>query len=241
MSITLIGVGHVFNIGDAVRRIIFEERPNAVCLELDDERLTALMAGKRNEGAPSLYRSLSDFQSRMAEKYGTTVGSEMLAAHDAAGLLGAETYCIDMKASEFFSRAFGSMTVREKISFVLSSFAARFTGRRRMESEMKAVQEDDGRYIEVFARRFPSLKRVLIDERNQHMAEAIRQLASEGRDVVAVIGDGHISGISASLADLSPKVIRLKELRGLAAPGSEEMGQKPGGGNSQVSFSYSMK
>ena len=48
-------------------------------------------------------------------------------------------------------------------------------------------QENDERYLEEFGRRFPSLKRVLIDERNQHMSQAIRQLASGGKGVVAQV------------------------------------------------------
>ncbi|NYT16361.1 MAG: hypothetical protein GKC02_10475, partial [Methanomassiliicoccales archaeon] len=33
--ITLVGVGHVFQISAQVRRVIYEKRANAVCVELD--------------------------------------------------------------------------------------------------------------------------------------------------------------------------------------------------------------
>ncbi len=241
MAVTLIGVGHVFKIGDAVKKVIFEERPDAVCLELDDDRLTALLTKHRSQDASAVYRSLSDFQSKIADKYGTTVGSEMLAAHDAANLLGTETFCIDMKASEFFNRAFRSMTLREKIYLLFSSFAARFAGRKKIENELELFQEDDARYLEEFGRRFPSLKHVLIDERNKHMADAVRQLAKARRSIVAVVGDGHISGISALLTDLSPKVIRLKDLRGMNQGEMPDSPLRPNQGNSQVSFSYTYR
>lgn len=241
MFVTLVGVGHVFNIGDAVRKIIYEQKPNVVCLELDDDRLTALLTNQRPQGPTAVYRSLSDFQSKMAEQHGTTVGGEMLAAHDAANLLGAETYCIDMNASEFFARAFNSMTLREKIYFTLSSFFARFAGKKKIENEIEMLEQDDSKYIEEFGRHFPSLKRVLIDERNQHMSGAIRKLVTKGKSVVAVVGDGHINGISTLLTDLSPKVIRLKELRESITGDRVDAPAKPGEGNSQVSFSYSFR
>lgn len=241
MTVTLVGVGHVFNIGDAVRKIIYEQKPNAVCLELDDDRLTALLTKQRSQGPTAVYRSLSDFQSKIAEQYGTTVGGEMLAAYDAANLLGVQTYCIDMRASDFFARAFNSMTLREKIYLVLSSFFARFAGKKKIENEIEMFEEDDSRYIEEFGRRFPSLKRVLIDERNYHMSTAIRKLVSNGNSVVAVVGDGHIKGISSLLTDLSPTVIRLKELRESNAGEKVDAPVKPGEGNSQVSFSYSFR
>lgn len=241
MMLTLIGVGHVFNIGEAVKKIIFDQRPGAVCLELDDDRLTALITRRRGRPPSATYRSLSDFQTKIAEKYGTTVGGEMLAAYDAAGLLGSELYCIDMKASEFFTRAFRNMTVREKLYLFFSSIAARFAGKERLESELELLQQDDGRYLEEFGRHFPSLKRVLIDERNEHMGGAIRQLVAGGKNVVAVVGDGHISGLSALLRDLSPKVIRLKELRETDTGSKADAPAKPGQGNSQVSFSYTFR
>lgn len=239
--ITLIGVGHVFDIAEAVRNVIFGEKPAAVCLELDDERLTALLTKKRGGGPSAVYRSLSDFQSKIAEQYGTIVGGEMLAAYDAANLIGADTYCIDMKASEFFTRAFRNMTLKEKMYLVFSSFAARFAGKQKIENELEMFQENDERYLEEFGRRFPSLKRVLIDERNQYMSNSIRQLVQRGKSVIAVVGDGHISGISALLTDLSPKVIRLKELRSMGSGKTPGGPSEPGQGNSQFSFSYTFR
>jgi pheromone shutdown protein TraB len=97
---------------------------------------------------------------------------------------------------------------------------------------------NDAEYIEEFGRRFPSLKKVLIDDRNRHMADGIRKIAEGSMDVVAVIGDGHIEGIRTLIADLQVKVIRLKELRGMqksTATSGDTGGQS---GNGQVSFSF---
>jgi len=240
-GITLVGVGHVFDIGRAVRKVIREAAPQAVCLELDDERLTGLLTKRRTAGVSAGYRALGDFQAKMASKYGTTVGSEMLAAYETAIELGATVYCIDMKASEFFQRAFGAMTFREKISLLSSSVFARFMGKKRIERELEAFEENDAQYLEEFGRKYPSVKRVLIDERNLFMCNAIRTLHSKGVSLVAVVGDGHIDGMSKLLADLSPKVIRLKELRELEMEGASEQDARGGSGNSQVTYSFVQK
>ena len=239
--IVLIGVGHVFDIGGAVKSLVIDAKPDAVCLELDEGRLTGLLTKQRGEGDSRAYRSLGDFQSRIAESYGTTVGSEMLAAYEAAQLTGASIHCIDMNAREFFDRAFNSMSLKEKAYLLLNSVIARFARKRKIEKEMRLYEENDIMYIEEFGRRFPSLKRVLIDDRNRHMASRLRTIAEGGGEVVAVIGDGHVEGVRSLIGNLPVKVIRLKDLRDMQngayapAPGG---GQK---GNTQATFSFSYR
>lgn len=232
--ITLLGVGHVFRLQNAIKSTIFERRPEAVCLELDEERLTALL--NRSRGAPPgiTYKSLGDFQNRIANKYGTTVGSEMVAAYDASRALNVPVYCIDMKASEFFSRALKSMTLKEKASLFFGSIAARFAGKEKIEDELERFEDNDELYIQEFERKFPRLKHVLIDERNMHMASALRELSSKHSRIVAVVGDGHVDGISRLLSDLHPEVLRLKELREIETK-METAGAK---GNSEVTYSF---
>ena len=57
--ITLVGIGHVFSIKDAVKYLVFTRRPDAVCLELDRLRFDALESGMRGkEDAPFIFRRL---------------------------------------------------------------------------------------------------------------------------------------------------------------------------------------
>ena len=41
--ITIIGVGHVFQLSENIRSVIRERRPEVVCIELDQARYRALM------------------------------------------------------------------------------------------------------------------------------------------------------------------------------------------------------
>ena len=92
--------------------------------------------------------------------------------------------------------------------------------------------------MEEFGRRFPSLKKVLIDDRNSHMAGMIRKIAGECGEVVAVIGDGHVEGLMSLISDLPVKVIRLKDLRDTRDIGEDPSVSQNGNGQATFSFNY---
>ena len=53
----------------------------------------------------------------------------------------------------------------------------------------------------------------LIDERDERMAAALRDLHRTKGDIVAVVGDGHIEGLGRRLAGETLEVVRLRDLR----------------------------
>ncbi len=232
--ITLVGVGHVFDLRRQLLEIIRGRRPRVVGLELDRLRWAALQSREPRGGAPLVYRLLSFFQSRVAGQYGGRVGEEMLAAADAAKEVGAEVALIDKDSAQVFQEMWGGMPFEERVRLVVSTLAGMFVTKRRVESELKKFQDDSETYLQQVGEQFPHIKRVLLDDRNVHMARALRDLhASRGR-VVAVIGDGHVDGLRAALADLPVEVIRLRELRqGIVPPppATPEVGPS-------VTFSY---
>src|SRR5205807_8568793 len=82
--ITLLGVGHVFDIGRSIRAEILARRPRVVALELDPIRYNALLnRAPRGRGLSPL-ALLAQFQIRVARQYGAEVGDEMVAAARAA-------------------------------------------------------------------------------------------------------------------------------------------------------------
>lgn len=213
--IVLIGVGHVFNISAQVRSIIEAERPDAVCVELDPPRYQALVEPpKERINAPLPYRLLSVFQKRLARSYGGEAGAEMLAAVDAARKVGSEVLMIDEDASRMFRKLWKEMPPSEKVRLMTSAFVSLFLNRRTVEKELSDFQENEERYLEEMGRQFPTMKRVLIDERNVVMARRIDAAASRWPSVVAVVGDGHVEGIVRLLGRDDLRVVRLKELMG---------------------------
>ncbi len=231
--IVIVGVGHVFDISAQVRRLIEGERPDVVCVELDPPRYQALSEPSRQRAnVPLPYRLLSVFQKRLARSYGGEAGAEMLAAVDAARGIGSEVLLIDADAARLFRRLWTEMPPSEKVRLMLSSFTSLFLSRRTVEKELGNFQENEEFYLEEMSRQFPTLKRMLIDERNEIMARRIDEAASRLPSVLAVVGDGHVEGIVRLLARDDVRVVRLKELMGEAAE------RENGGDNAQATFHY---
>lgn len=212
--ITILGVGHVFDIAEQVRRLILQAVPQAVCIELDPIRYHALRNPQEEKKKVNMtYDMMASFQSRIAEDYGGKAGSEMLAAADTAAEINAELCLIDVDARALFERIFKEMTFREKARLFFASFGSLFVRKKTIEEELSSYEENSEEYMKVMKKQFPTMKRILVDERNEVMSANIIKAADAYGDVVAVIGDGHVDGILKLLKDREVKTVRLKELR----------------------------
>ena len=242
--ITLVGTGHVFDIGARVREEIRSRAPHAVAIELDKPRYHALRNKDAQTGeAPLVYRALASFQKRLANEYGVEAGAELLAAADEANALGVPLWLIDKDAQATFQRLFSEMRFGEKARLAGSVVASVFMAGKTIEKQVDEMQEDYGAFYVEMGKRFPTVKRVLLDERNEHMAAVLahmaqaqeRIVAAAGRDatedqddarrrvrIVAVMGDGHVDGVRDILAGrgLAVETVRLKALRGAAPQGT---------------------
>jgi pheromone shutdown protein TraB len=232
--LTLVGVGHVFDLKAPIRELIASRRPAVVGLELDSARFAALRQHERRGGAPLMYRLLAFFQARIADEYGGQAGDEMLAAAEAAQDVGARIAFIDMDAAQIFRAMWGGMPVKERVKLAVATVMSLFLSKRRVEAELTKYEDNQGAYLAEFGNEFPHVKRVLIDERDVHMARSLRSLHAQAAPVVAIVGDGHVEGIRRQLADLPLEVVRLKDLRS----GSPPPPPAPPGRGQGITFSY---
>lgn len=231
--ITLIGVGHVFAISEQVKELIRSRRPDVVCLELDPSRFRALTEKGTRRNAPLQYMLLAQIQRRIADKFGSEAGDEMLAAASAAGEVGAKIALIDMDATMVFSRLWRVMSFREKLGIFSGALIGLVASKEKVEREVERYEDNEAGYLEVLGEQFPSVKRVLLDERNRHMADRIASIASQHENIVAVIGDGHLSAIVEALGDRQVESVRLRDIRH-----TDPRAQASGG---QYSVSYYLK
>jgi len=125
--ITLLGVGHVFDIGAAIRAEVFARRPKVVALELDSVRYQAIMSREPRRRGWSVLGLLAQFQVRIADQYGVQVGDEMVAAARAAQEIGSEVLLIDEDSRVVLRRVWGEMSLRERIRLLTSALGAFFT------------------------------------------------------------------------------------------------------------------
>jgi pheromone shutdown protein TraB len=234
--IVILGVGHVFDISQQVMRIIEEERPDAVGVELDPGRYQALQNPGARSDARLTYKILSRMQKRIAQQYGGEVGAEMLAATKAAKSIGADVLFIDTDANQMFRRLSSEMPLKEKVKLGLSAITSLFIGRKTVERELDNLQDNEERYMAEMGEQFPTLKRVLVDERNAIMARRIDQAASRYPTVLVVVGDAHVEGILHLLDRDDVRVYRLKDIRSEGKPSTG----RPVQSNAQVGFHFEL-
>jgi pheromone shutdown protein TraB len=227
--LTLLGVGHVFDLERSIRDAIQRRAPKVVALELDPARFAYLMNRQPRPTRISVFAMLAQFQSRIAEQYGVQVGDEMVAAARAAREMGCELALIDQDSRITLARAWQAMPFAERVRLIVFAVSGLFVRRKRVEAELDRFYQDEHGYLEQFAKELPTVKRVLIDERDVHMADALRQLHAAKGEVVAVVGDGHVDGLGKLLQDVPLDVVRLREL---------QRGPPPSGNATSATVSY---
>jgi len=232
--ITLVGVGHVFDIEKQVRSLIRNASPGAVCVELDKARYDALIHPEGTRSAPLAYKLLAFTQKRIAKQYDQSVGSEMIAAVSEAGDVHAQVVFIDVDASAMFKTLWAQMPFKEKVLMLFSGLTGLVISKKRVETEMKKFEENEAGYLELLGKEYPTVKKVLIDDRNAIMAKRITLAEQKYGNVLAVVGDGHIEGISALLDRPDVSVVRLRELREMKVGEDGAVGK----GNSEASISF---
>src|SRR5256885_4202804 len=118
--ITVLGVGHVFDIGRAVRAEILARRPKVVALELDAARYQALMSPQPRPRGFSVLGLLAQFQVRIANQYGVRVGDEMVAAARAAREVGSEVALIDQDSAVILRRVWAELSRPHRLRLLVS-------------------------------------------------------------------------------------------------------------------------
>ena len=218
--IILVGVGHVFRLNEQIEAVINDYLPEVIGIELDEERANHLLSRticdkrqQRRSERPFLFNILAGFQERAAELYGVQPGDEMIIVMQTAKKLNIKIALLDMSVRELYPRLIKELSFKEKLKLLLSIFGSLFITKRRIEKELRIYEQNEEQYIQEFTAQFPTMRRILIDERNAHIANNIKKIATEFNNVVVFTGDGHISGLMNYLQGFEVKVIRLKELR----------------------------
>lgn len=220
--ITLIGTGHVFDLSSKLIELFDEKEPDVICVELDKQRYNAIQLKRSNpefykearKNLPLVYKLLARFQESMAKEYGVNAGDEMVTAITYAQSHQLPVEFIDMNTQYLFIKMWRSMPLSEKFKLLISGFGGFFISKKRVEKELENFQSNFNSYIEEIGKKFPTIKKTLIDKRNIYMADRLTGLNEEYKNIVACIGDGHIPGIYQLLTSghTEVDVIRLSEL-----------------------------
>jgi pheromone shutdown-related protein TraB len=216
--IVLVGTAHVSREStDLVRRVIEDESPDVVCVELDAQRHRALTHGPdwesldlrqliRTGQLPTfvLHLLLGSYQKRLGLGLGVTPGAELLEAARVAGERGVPVELADRSVRVTLLRAWRSLGFWRRNKLVAAILASAFTDAKLSEDDLRELRRQDvlSELIAELAREMPELKGALIDERDAYLAEKIRR--APGRVVVAVVGAGHRDGVARRLEEREP-------------------------------------
>jgi len=214
-EIILIGTAHVSReSADLVERIIAEERPNTVCVELCRPRYEAIQQCDKwqqtdivkviREKRTSLLLSqliMASLQRKIAEKFNITPGEEMFRAISKAEEIGAEIVLADREIRVTLLRTWRKMGFWSKVKVLPDLLLSLFSTDEITEEEIEKLKQHDvlELALQTIGEKLPGLKITLIDERDLYMAHTIGH--APGPRIVAVVGAGHVPGILKHMGD----------------------------------------
>lgn len=244
---TLLGTAHVSKTSaDAVERLIASERFDAVAIELDAARYAAIDDADRwskmdlfrvlREGKAGLLAinlALSAFQQRLADQFGIEPGAEMRLAISAAKARGLPLLLVDRDIGVTLRRVYANVPWWQRFSLVAGLLASSFSREKIDEQEIERLKEGDilEATFDEFAERSERIYVPLIQERDRYMASKLLQkTAATGagatprhREVLAVIGAGHLKGVR----EVLERAAADDDQRRLVRDGSAELERTP--------------
>lgn len=214
-EIILVGTAHVSReSADLVERIIYEVRPDTVCVELCKPRYEAIRQQDKwqetdivkviREKRASLLLSqliMASLQRKIAQKFNITPGEEMLRAIDRAGEVGAEIVLADREIRVTLLRTWRKMGFWTKVKFLPDLLLSLFATDEITEEEIEKLKQHDvlELALQAVGEKLPGLKTTLIDERDLYLSHTIGH--APGKRIVAVVGAGHVPGIQRHLGE----------------------------------------
>ncbi len=144
--------------------------------------------------------ALSAYQKRLAEKIGVEPGQEMVKAIELSKEYGLPLEVVDRDITTTLQRIYQGVSFWQKLKLFSSLVASIFVGEEVTEQQVEDLKEGDMLHslVEEFGEVLPSVKKVLIDERDQYMVGKLVEMAkaSDGpKNILAMVGAGHLVGM----------------------------------------------
>jgi len=234
VSYTLLGTAHVSKLSaQTAIAMASEAQFDAIAVELCPSRAQAMRdpnawrridlfevfrSGKTGMVMASL--ALGGYQRRIAEQFGIEPGAEMKGAMEQAERDGKSLFLIDREVGITLKRVYSAVGFWQRAMIASGLLASLLSRETISEDEIEKLKEGDmlESTFSEFAERSPQLFVPLISERDEFMALNLRtQSAQSGaRHVLAVVGAGHLKGLTESLknggGDAQLRLLELNEI-----------------------------
>ncbi len=216
-EIILVGTAHISKESiDEAAGVIRTEHPDRVCVELDEGRLQSISNDKGwqelditkvlKDGKGFLLIAnlvLSSFQKRMGEDVGSKPGDEMKEAIRVSAEEGIPTTMVDRPIQVTLQRAWAKNNMWGKSKLLATLISSAFSDEDLKPEDIENLKDQGAMdsMMEELAKFMPTVKEVLIDERDRYLASHIWD--SQGTKIVAILGAGHLPGTEAFIRELA--------------------------------------
>ncbi|MCC5910251.1 MAG: TraB/GumN family protein [Clostridiaceae bacterium] len=208
-EIILIGTAHVSKeSAKEVQEVIEKERPDSVCVELDEQRYKTIM-DKNKWKKMDIFKIIkekkstfllinliiSTFQKRIAKQFDIQPGQEMIQAIKSANEVEAKIVLADRNIQVTFLRIWHGIGLKGKLQLLTHILFGFLSDEEITEEELENLKSKDTltSMLDEFTKHFPKLKTFLVDERDMFLSHKIKK--APGQKVVAVLGAAHIPGV----------------------------------------------
>jgi len=208
-EIIIIGTAHVSSDSVVeVREVIDRESPDRICIEIDESRFESLMNPtswenmdivkviKEKKGFLLLANLvLASFQKKIGSEFGVKPGQEMMQAVQIAKDKDVPFSLCDREIQVTLRRAWAKSGLWNKMKLISSLIASAFTNEEVSEKDIEELKQKTALQgmMDELSDYLPSVKEVLIDERDRFLASRIFTAAGDKK--VAVVGAGHVPGM----------------------------------------------
>jgi pheromone shutdown-related protein TraB len=210
-NISIIGTSHIsIQSINEVKKFIETKKPDIIALELDRQRLIALLSKKRQ--SPNIFKMgvkaflINVFGAYLQKKLGKIVGvapgSEMKTAVKLAKKHKLKIAVIDQNIKITLRKLAKSFTWREKLRFLKDLITSPFNKQKRKLAKSLDLRKVPPKKIikklmKTLKKDYPNVHNVLVDERNKIMANNLKVLMhfNPGKKILAIVGAGHEEGL----------------------------------------------
>ncbi|EOQ87037.1 TraB family protein [Leptospira yanagawae serovar Saopaulo str. Sao Paulo = ATCC 700523] len=223
-EVHILGTAHISKQSvDEVEKMIQDIKPDVICVELCESRMKSVedpdylkkldifkVFKERKMWLLLSSLILSSFQKKMGNQ-DIKPGDEMRKAISLGRSLRIPVVAVDREIQTTLKRSWGNVGFFSKM-YLFSALLASLLVKEDVSDEKIEEMKSDDILKDLFTqipKKYESVKNVIIDERDVYLAEKIRlsTLDKKVKKVVAVVGAGHLAGISRNIDlqnDLAP-------------------------------------
>lgn len=214
----LVGTSHVSKESIIkIKQAFSDLKPDIIAVELDKQRFNAMMSKQKSSLGINAIRQIGltgylfaligrAIQKKIGDVVGMNPGSEMLLGAKLAKNNNLMLALIDQDVALTLKNLSKKVKFSEKMKIFGDILLAPFAKQQRIKIDLAKIPSSE--FITTIMKqmkdRYPGFYRVLLDDRNRHMAKKIFLLLKNNpeKKVLAIMGAGHIEGVEKHLKSL---------------------------------------